>query len=222
MQQVFIRFFNKWEGFTSISPFAARHVFIVISIFQPISLKQKELVEALLREIKLRKEEIQSLKNLRTLYFGGGTPSVLNKTEILSLMQEIQNLLPFSSHIEFTLEANPDDLSLTYLEELKEVGINRLSIGTQSFSEEVLNWMNRSHNAQQSISAIKNVRKVGFDNFSCDLIFGNPHSEKDSWEEDVEQLLSLKVPHISVYSLTVEEKDCTGSSAITGKNKNSS
>ncbi|MEM6803819.1 MAG: radical SAM family heme chaperone HemW [Bacteroidota bacterium] len=168
--------------------------------------KQKELVVALQEEIRLRKAEIQSLGNLRTLYFGGGTPSILNKEEISSLIQEIRNLLPFSEDIEITLEANPDDLKEAYLHELREIGVNRLSIGTQSFSDEVLKWMNRSHDAAQSIDAIKAARLAGFDNFSCDLIFGNPFTDEKIWEADVQHLLALKPPHISAYSLTVEEK----------------
>lgn len=168
--------------------------------------RKAELIEALTAEIDMRSEEILALGVLRTLYLGGGTPSVLDKSEIQLLFQTLQSVIPFHPEIEITLEANPDDLSASYLKELQAAGINRLSIGIQSFSDEILTWMNRSHTATQSLQVIQQVRDAGFENFSTDLIFGNPGSDKGIWKKDIETLLRFRPPHISVYALTVEEK----------------
>lgn len=168
--------------------------------------RKAELVQSLEEEIHIRSEEILELDVLRTLYLGGGTPSVLDSTEIQGLFDAIQTFIPFHPAIEITLEANPDDLDEAYLKELYHIGVNRLSIGIQSFSEEILSWMNRSHTAIQSKTVIDQVRKAGFDNFSTDLIFGNPGSDRNLWKNDLETLLAFKPPHISVYALTVEAK----------------
>lgn len=182
------------------------------------NLSRKEaLLDALRKEVELRKNEIKSLGQLNTLYFGGGTPSVLDKKEILDLIEQIRNLLPFSPEIEITLEANPDDLKSSYLKDLASIGVNRLSIGIQSFSEEVLQWMNRSHNSQQSSQAILDARAAGFQNFSCDLIFGNPGIDQKLWEKDLQKLIDLKAPHISVYALTVEERTALAYQVEKGK-----
>ncbi|MEL6251637.1 MAG: radical SAM family heme chaperone HemW [Bacteroidota bacterium] len=179
--------------------------------------RKKALLDALRKEIDIRKNEIQALGTLNTLYFGGGTPSVLHKEEVLDIINHIRDLLPFSPEIEINLEANPDDLKLPYLESLSSVGINRLSIGIQSFSEDVLKWMNRSHNSQQSTQAIEEARIAGFENFSCDLIFGNPGIDQKLWEKDLQQLIDLKSPHISVYALTVEERTALSHQVENGK-----
>lgn len=182
------------------------------------NLSRKEvLLDALQQEIDLRKNELKALGQLNTLYFGGGTPSVLHKKEIRDLIDQIRDLLPFSPDIEISLEANPDDLKTGYLKELSSIGVNRLSIGIQSFSEEVLRWMNRSHNSHQSRQAIEDARAAGFTNFSCDLIFGNPGIDQELWEKDLQQLIELKAPHISVYALTVEERTALAYQVEKGK-----
>lgn len=168
--------------------------------------RKAELIKGLEEEISIRAEEIRALGTLDTLYLGGGTPSVLNRDELAGLLNVVQNQIPFHPDIEITFEANPDDLSKSYLQDIASLGINRLSIGIQSFSEEILTWMNRSHTAAQSAIVIKNVREAGFDNFSTDLIFGNPGSSKNLWEHDLETLLAFRPPHISIYALTVEDK----------------
>jgi len=168
--------------------------------------RKAELVQALQEELSIRAEEIQALGTLHTLYLGGGTPSVLQVDELAGLLNSVQNQIPFHPNIEITLEANPDDLSEAYLRDIFSLGINRLSIGIQSFSEEILSWMNRSHTAAQSEIVIKHVREAGFTNFSTDLIFGNPGSSKILWEKDLETLLAFRPPHISIYALTVEDK----------------
>ena len=179
--------------------------------------RKEALLDALRKEVELRKNEITALGQLNTLYFGGGTPSILDKKEILDLIEQIQNLLSFSPEIEITLEANPDDLKREYLKDLASIGVNRLSIGIQSFSEEVLQWMNRSHNSQQSSQAIVDARAAGFQNFSCDLIFGNPGIDQALWEKDLQKLINLKAPHISVYALTVEERTALAYQVEKGK-----
>lgn len=163
------------------------------------------MISAIKKEIFLRKEELQN-KKLSSLYFGGGTPSILSVDELQSIIDEILKYFDFDAHIEITLEANPDDLDNNFLKNLSKTEINRLSIGTQSFFEEDLRLMNRAHNANQAEDSIKRAQDFGFENISIDLIYGSSTSNFDIWKENLHKTIALQVPHISSYALTVEPK----------------
>jgi oxygen-independent coproporphyrinogen-3 oxidase len=170
------------------------------------SLKNKEaLVTALCKEIELRKDYMGS-KNISTIYFGGGTPSLLSKEELDKILNTISTHFTVAPDAEVTLEANPDDLTEEKIAGLKQAGINRLSIGIQSFVDEHLTLMNRSHNAKQAIDAVRNAQKAGIKNISIDLIYGLPNLPIDKWRDNIKQAFELDVPHISAYCLTVEKK----------------
>lgn len=164
-----------------------------------------EMIEAILKEIRLRKDELQH-KNLKSLYFGGGTPSLLSVDELRRILDEVLKYFSFDYGIEITLEANPDDLTADYLRDLSKTEINRLSIGTQSFHQADLVMMNRAHNAQEAESSIKRAQDVGLENISIDLIYGSPTSDFKIWKENLEKTVELQVPHVSSYALTVEPR----------------
>ncbi|AZZ58009.1 radical SAM family heme chaperone HemW [Riemerella anatipestifer] len=170
------------------------------------SLKLKDdMLLALKKELSLRQHELEN-KNLPSLYFGGGTPSILSVDEIQRLIDEVLRYFTFNSDIEITLEANPDDLNQSFLKALSNTPINRLSIGTQSFFEEDLKLMNRAHSASEAESSIKRAQDTGFENISIDLIYGSPTSNHSLWKESLQKSIKLQVPHISSYALTVEPK----------------
>ncbi len=164
-----------------------------------------EMLRAMKTEILLRKDELQN-KNLKSLYFGGGTPSILSVDEISSLIDDVLKYFSFEKDIEVTLEANPDDLDKNFLKQLAGTPVNRLSIGTQSFFEEDLKLMNRAHSASEAESSIKRAQDFGFENLSIDLIYGSPTSNLEIWKENLNKTIALEVPHISSYALTVEPK----------------
>lgn len=164
-----------------------------------------EMLRAMKTEIMLRKNELQN-KSLKSLYFGGGTPSILSVDEINSLIDEVLKYFSFEKDIEITLEANPDDLDKNFLKQLAGTPVNRLSIGTQSFFEEDLKLMNRAHTASEAESSIKRAQDFGFENLSIDLIYGSPTSNLEIWKENLNKTIALEVPHISSYALTVEPK----------------
>ena len=164
------------------------------------------MITAFLREMELRKEFFPEEGPLKTIYFGGGTPSVCSPAQLALVIDKAAQLWGIEHDAEITLEANPDDLSLAYLESLIPVGINRLSIGVQSFVEEDLLAMNRSHSAAQAHAALTDARRAGFENFTLDLIFGLPGRSVEDWEKNLEIALDIRPPHLSVYSLTIEEK----------------
>ncbi|KAA2244706.1 radical SAM family heme chaperone HemW [Chitinophaga agrisoli] len=168
------------------------------------SLQQKEpLVDCLLAEMTLQQPYLQG-QPVHTLYFGGGTPSLLAEDDLRRLMERLHALFPIAPEAEITLEANPDDLQPGKLRALKTVGINRLSIGVQSFHEADLRWMNRAHNSSQALQCIQDAQAAGFDNLSIDLIYGGPTLSDEGWAQNVQQAIALKVPHLSCYALTVE------------------
>jgi oxygen-independent coproporphyrinogen-3 oxidase len=145
-------------------------------------------------------------KNLQSLYFGGGTPSILSADEIKSLIDEVLKYFSFENDIEVTLEANPDDLDKDFLKGLSNSPVNRLSIGIQSFFEADLRLMNRAHSASEAEDSIKRSQDFGFENLSIDLIYGSPTSNLEIWKENLNKTIALEVPHISSYALTVEPK----------------
>ena len=161
------------------------------------------MVAVLKKELAFRKCEAQ--EPIETIYFGGGTPSLLTASQINLLIAEVYAQFSVVKLPEITLEANPDDLTPPYLKALKEVGINRLSIGIQSFRDKELTLMNRVHNGKQAVKAVILTQEL-FDNISIDLLFGTPHMTFADWQENLEIALKLDVPHISSYALTLEPK----------------
>ncbi len=167
------------------------------------SLKNKdELIQSILVEIELRKKEFNN-QVIQTIYFGGGTPSLLNQLEVQAIIQTIYKHYKVVSNPEITIEANPDDINQEKLKEMLRSGINRLSIGIQSFFEEDLKLMNRAHNAQESKACLEMATQY-FENISLDLIYGIPGSSNLRWKENIQTALSYNTPHLSCYALTVE------------------
>ena len=184
--------------------------------FSTVLKGKNEFSESLLKEIELRKAYLQG-EEIETIYFGGGTPSLLSVDEINGILNKLRDSFSISTGVEITLEANPDDLSLLFLTELKELGINRLSLGVQSFFEEDLQWMNRAHSAIQALECINNAKAVGFSNLSVDLIYGSPTLNDSKWKENIDRVIDLKIPHLSCYALTVEPR--TALDSMIKKNK---
>ncbi|GAB2680032.1 radical SAM family heme chaperone HemW [Flavihumibacter cheonanensis] len=163
------------------------------------------MVNAIARELTER-APIWQVDPIETLYFGGGTPSLLSQEELNYLLNVVRDQYNLSPTAEITLEANPDDLSSSSLESWQAAGINRLSIGIQSFHEMDLRWMNRAHTAVEAREGLKRVQAAGFENFSIDLIYGTPGLTDEAWMENMEIAIGSRVPHLSCYALTVEEK----------------
>lgn len=166
--------------------------------------KKEAMVNALVQELMLRNDEFRDEK-VETIYFGGGTPSVLELAEINQIIREVYLYYDVINNPEITLEANPDDLSKDKIVELAESPINRLSIGIQSFFEEDLILMNRAHNVVEAENCLQIASRY-FDNISIDLIYGMPNMSVARWKKNIEKALRFNVPHISSYALTVEPK----------------
>lgn len=174
------------------------------------SLRYKnELIAALLREIELADDFFSREKGdagpVQTIYFGGGTPSLCSSDEIRTILQRLSTHFTVMTDAEITLEANPDDITEEKLQEWKDAGINRLSIGIQSFFEEDLTWMNRAHNSRQAWDSLVMATKY-FDNITIDLIYGTPGLTDEKWKQNVDRVIQLGIRHISCYALTVEPK----------------
>jgi len=165
--------------------------------------QEPAMVTALLKEIEIRKDYLSGAP-INTIYFGGGTPSLLPEKDLLRLQEAIHRNFNVDTGAEVTLEANPDDLSPEKLHMLQSAGVNRLSIGIQSFHEEDLKWMHRAHNAKQAKECILHAQDAGFENITIDLIYGGPTLTDAGWEYNVQQAIELGVPHLSCYALTVE------------------
>lgn len=163
-----------------------------------------DLIQALGKEIALEKDYLEG-QAVETIYFGGGTPSLLTIGDCQFLMETISKNFPVIPDAEITLEANPDDINKEKLEGWKSAGINRLSIGVQSFFEEELRWMNRAHTAEQAIDNL-HLARTAFENITMDLIYGSPLLTDKMWKENVDTAIALDIPHLSCYALTVEEK----------------
>lgn len=162
------------------------------------------MVAALLKETVMRRHYLEDV-TVETIYFGGGTPSLLSVEETQSLIAAVKQQYSIAEGAEITLEANPDDISENKLQEWKMAGINRLSIGVQSFFEEDLRWMNRAHTSRQAIENLSLAKRY-FDNITIDLIYGTPGLTDEKWESNVRTAVSLDIPHLSCYALTVEPK----------------
>jgi oxygen-independent coproporphyrinogen-3 oxidase len=166
---------------------------------------KRELISALLKEMEIRKNFFYDEK-ISTVYFGGGTPSLLTSEEIFELWNGLDKNFSLGDVKEVTLEANPEDLTRDYLKKLRETPVNRLSIGIQSFFDEDLKSMNRIHDAKTAIQCVRNAFEAGFENITIDLIYGIPGMTHERWEKNLAMALSLPVNHLSCYALTVEEK----------------
>jgi len=166
---------------------------------------KSELIACINKEISQKKEYLGT-KEINTVYFGGGTPSLMTKEELLSILSTIQYDYELLSNAEITLEANPDDLNKQKLKEIKDCGVNRLSIGIQSFVARDLAFMNRSHTILQATNAVKYAKEAGFDNLTIDLIYGIPFLTEQEWIRNIKKALALDVNHISAYCLTSEER----------------
>lgn len=160
---------------------------------------------AILNELKKRNDYLAG-QNVETIYFGGGTPSVLPASDIESMLNTIYKNYPVEKEAEITLEANPDDLTPEKLSALKKAGINRLSMGIQSFRQEDLDFLSRTHSSSQVTQCISDAQQAGFHNLSIDLIYGIPTLTDEGWKENLEKAFSFGISHISAYSLTVEDK----------------
>jgi len=196
--------------------------------------RKNDFISALLKEIAARKDYLEG-ETVETIYFGGGTPSLLEAQELEQILAAVRANFPIAPATsstpgdslpgnpekpsnpsgalpqpnpiaEITLEANPDDISTARLRAWREAGVNRLSIGVQSFFEEDLRWMNRAHDARQAIDCIRLAQAEGFDNISIDLIYGGPTLPDSHWRDNVEQAIGLGIPHLSCYALTVEPR----------------
>lgn len=194
-------------------PFCKQACFYCNFHFSTSMSLKNELIDSLLQEIEIRSVSdnkkfsiITPGEAIKTIYFGGGTPSLLSYAELEKLLTKIRNKYSVDADAEITLEANPDDITTEKLIDWKKAGINRLSIGIQSFIERDLVWMNRAHNSTQASQCIQLVREAGILNFSIDLIFGTPGLTNEEWIQNVQTVIDLKIPHIACYALTVEPK----------------
>lgn len=168
------------------------------------SLKRKDdFLASLKQEIIQRKDYLHGEK-VETVYFGGGTPSILSIDELQSIFTQLHETFEIDPNAEITLEANPDTLSLEYLEGLRSLGVNRLSIGIQSFFDEDLKYLSRRHNAEHALQSIQWAKATGFDNIGIDLIYGLPTSNADRWSQNLDKFFELNLPHLSAYALTLE------------------
>jgi oxygen-independent coproporphyrinogen-3 oxidase len=162
------------------------------------------MLAATVKEIQIRRGELKQIPE--TLYFGGGTPSIYSADELKMIADEVKRNFGVNHFREFTVEVNPDDLSEKYLENLQNSGVNRLSIGVQSFVDEHLQFMNRRHTAQQAIECIKTAQKAGFKNINIDLIYGLPQLKLQQWRRTIEIFLDFDIPHLSAYHLGIEPR----------------
>ncbi|WP_428328471.1 radical SAM family heme chaperone HemW [Mucilaginibacter sp.] len=175
------------------------------------SLKYKdELLQALVKEINLQKTYLAN-ETIETIYFGGGTPSILSANELNLLIGTISNLHTVAANAEITIEANPDDLDKAKLQALRQTDINRFSIGIQSFFDEDLEWMNRVHRGNEAEAAVKRAQDIGFENITVDLIYGYPLLSDQKWKYNLDKVFALDIPHVSSYSMTVEPQTALAS-----------
>lgn len=177
-----------------------------------------EMIAAISKELYLQKDYLQG-ERIETIYWGGGTPSLLTGKEIRSILDTLRSIHSVSAAAEITLEVNPDDLNPLSLREFREAGITRLSLGVQTFHTHQLKSLNRIHDAAAAIKSFHEAREAGFNNISIDLMYSLPGETIDDWKEDIRQVVALNPEHISCYSLTIEEKTVFGKWAATGKLK---
>jgi putative oxygen-independent coproporphyrinogen III oxidase len=177
------------------------------------------LVNCINKEIELQKNYLNK-EIIESIYIGGGTPSLLNVTQLESIIFTLNKHFSIAPNAEVTLEMNPDDASIEAMKHWIAIGVNRLSIGIQSFHAHILRWMHRAHNNEQAKACIQLAKQAGFTNISADLIYGNPGQTLQEWEDDVNTLLAFNIPHISSYALTVEPNTALGKKVALRKQAN--
>ena len=165
---------------------------------------KKPYINAIIREMELRQEYLKG-EPIKTIYFGGGTPSQLQKNDFKRIFEAINCLFDTSSCEEITLEANPDDITPEYAASLRELPFNRISMGVQSFKDKDLHFLNRRHNREQALQAVKLCKENAIQNINIDLIYGLPGQTSKEWQENLEEAIQMKIPHISAYHLIYEE-----------------
>lgn len=178
------------------------------------------MVDVIIKELALRKNFLNQA-SISSIYFGGGTPSLLNESELANILETIHQLYPVKSDAEITLEANPDDLTRKTLASIKQAGVNRLSIGVQTFDAKRLKYINRAHSAEEAEKCLTEARSAGFDNVTADLIYAIPPDDMQYWENDLNKMLTFGLPHLSIYGLTIEERTVFGNWAKKGLLKES-
>lgn len=208
--------FAKMAGIYIHIPFCKKACSYCDFHFTTSTKYMNEMVAAICTEIQLKKHRLAG-KTIGSIYFGGGTPSILPFAGLSKILATIETCFSISTDAEITIEANPDDLSAHKLTELKQLSFNRFSIGTQSFFDEDLLWMNRSHNAQEAISSIKRSQDAGFENLTIDLIYGYPLLSNEKWESNIQTAIQLQVPHLSAYALTIEPRTALAHAITKGK-----
>ncbi|OPY84236.1 MAG: Oxygen-independent coproporphyrinogen-III oxidase 1 [Syntrophus sp. PtaU1.Bin208] len=183
--------------------------------FFSVTEKQKisAFLTSLYKEVLLQRGVFDSFD---TLYIGGGTPSILTPLQLADLLSHLRQNFEFTEDAEVTLEVNPADIDVSFLEQIHLLGINRLNIGVQSFDDRILDFLGRRHNSAQALQAIMAARQAGFDNFGIDLIYGIPGQNRSTWKKTLEQVLSLNIPHLSCYQLTVEPETPLGRACAQG------
>lgn len=172
--------------------------------FSTSMLQKDKMMDAILKEIEMQKDYLQG-QTVETIYFGGGTPSLLDIAEVEKILSAIYSNYT-TAPSEITLELNPDDSTREKLNQLRSVGVNRLSVGVQSFFDDDLKWMNRSHTSKQAGSCIEDAHDAGFENISADLIYGIPNQPQKNWISNIDKMTAYAIPHLSCYALTVEPK----------------
>jgi len=178
---------------------------------------KNDLLSALLNEIGERRDYLSG-QRIDTIYFGGGTPSILSAEELYRIIDAIEMQFDVDPAVERTLEANPDDVSNTLSRAWRELGINRISLGVQSFQDKELRWMNRAHDASQAVNSIEILRREGFENITADLIYGSPLLDDQQWKENLDRMIAFGIPHLSCYALTVEPKTALAHQITSEKN----
>jgi oxygen-independent coproporphyrinogen-3 oxidase len=177
-----------------------------------------ELLNCMMKELELQKDYLSD-KTVETIYFGGGTPSLLEADEINLLIAQIDRHFNLIANPEITLEANPDDLGREKIKALKQSPVNRFSIGIQSFFDEDLKWMNRSHVGAEAEDSVKRAQDAGFENITADLIYGFPLLSDEKWRANIQKMIQLQIPHLSCYGMTVEEGTALHHFVKSGKSK---
>ena len=202
---ILAKIYNKLASIYIHIPYCKQRCVYCDFHFSIIQKDKLEMLKCIKIEIANRKDYLNN-ELIDTLYFGGGTPSILEKSEITGILKHLHNTFNISTNAEITIECNPDDLTLDKLKALKQIGINRLSIGVQSFKDKDLEFMKRSHNANEAINSIKLAQNIGFNNITIDLIYGLPDQSIADWEQNIKQAFDLDIQHLSAYALTVENK----------------
>lgn len=177
---------------------------------------RQRMIDSISQEIIERQNYLEG-RAIKTIYFGGGTPSLLTKDELNQILQAIRTNYALEEKIELSLEANPDDIDYEKLDIWTSIGVNRLSIGLQSFKSEDLKWMNRAHTVEESLNCVQKAQAAGITNLTVDLIYGLPNLSLNEWQDHIQKVIDFNVPHISAYCLTVEEKTALSSLVKKGK-----